>query len=81
MASRAPITPTAASEPGFRINGCDPFTFEDAVYYIEAAHAVACIGQTAMSEDPDLNGKIVAGTFDAITLLLAHAGRIHEGRA
>lgn len=83
MASSAPITAAPTGELNYELNGVNHFAHESAGQYIEAAHAVAYLGEmSAMAGRPEpLSAEAFNGTFYAIQLLLAHAHRITEEHA
>ena len=80
MASAASITANATREQAFTINGCTPFRNETVEEYIIAAHAVACFAGVHIAEQDDFQspGSQIAGTFDAIALLLSRAAYLEE---
>lgn len=85
MASSAPNTGGCKiASPDFQINGTNPFFSEEPGEYIRVAHAVACLGAgNTGDEGKELycNDQIIAGSFDAIAMLLAHAERLIEAGA
>lgn len=81
MASTAPITAAPSGELNYKINGVDYATDRNADYYIEAAHAVAYLGEAATLREDPLSPQMQRGGFWAIQLLLAHAYGLVQDQA
>jgi hypothetical protein len=66
----------------FTILGTTPFYTDTANEYVNAAYAVATFAAVATGEHDEImpTDGLTIGVFNAISLLLAHAGRCLDGR-